>query len=78
MAFSRPEYWSGFPCPHPGDLPNQGIEPHMSCLLHLQVGCLPLAPPQTQTTTQFIYLLIFRLFSQLGYYRDLGIVPCTI
>ena len=25
MAFSRQEYWSGFPCPPPGDLPNPGI-----------------------------------------------------
>ena len=25
--FSREEYWSGFPCPAPGDLPNPGIEP---------------------------------------------------
>ena len=27
MGFSRQEYWSGFPCPSPGDLPNPGIEP---------------------------------------------------
>ena len=27
MEFSRQEYWSGFPCPSPGDLPNPGIEP---------------------------------------------------
>ena len=27
MEFSRPEYWSGLPCPPPGDLPNPGIEP---------------------------------------------------
>ena len=26
-GFSRQEYWSGLPCPPPGDLPNQGIEP---------------------------------------------------
>ena len=25
--FSRQEYWSGLPCPPPGDLPNLGIEP---------------------------------------------------
>ena len=25
--FSRKEYWSGFPCPPPGDFPNPGIEP---------------------------------------------------
>ena len=27
MEFSRPEYWSGFPCPPQEDLPNPGIEP---------------------------------------------------
>ena len=26
MGFSRQEYWSGLPCPSPGDLPNLGIE----------------------------------------------------
>ena len=25
-GFSRQEYWSMFPCPLPGDLPNPGIE----------------------------------------------------
>ena len=27
MGFSRQEYWSGLPCPSPGDLPHLGIEP---------------------------------------------------
>ena len=27
MGFSKQEYWSGLPCPLPGDLPNPGIEP---------------------------------------------------
>ena len=27
MEFSRPEYWSGWPFPSPGDLPNPWIEP---------------------------------------------------
>ncbi|ELR59374.1 hypothetical protein M91_12867, partial [Bos mutus] len=27
MGFSRQEYWSGLPCPLPGDLPNSGIDP---------------------------------------------------
>ena len=27
MEFSRQEYWSGVPCPPPGDLPHPGIEP---------------------------------------------------
>ena len=26
-AFSRQEYWSGLPCPSPGELPNPGKEP---------------------------------------------------
>jgi len=26
-GFSRQEYWSGLPCPPPGDLPNPGMEP---------------------------------------------------
>ena len=27
MEFSRPEYWSGYPFPSPGDLPDPGIKP---------------------------------------------------
>ena len=27
MEFSRPEYWSGWLIPSPGDLPDPGIEP---------------------------------------------------
>ena len=33
MGFSRQEYWSGLPCPPPGDLPHPGTEP--AYLLHL-------------------------------------------
>ena len=31
-GFSRQEYWSGLPCPPPGDLPNPGIEPRSPAL----------------------------------------------
>ena len=27
MGFSRQEYWSGLPCPPPGDLPHERIKP---------------------------------------------------
>ena len=27
MGFPRQEYWSGLPCPTPGDLPNPGTDP---------------------------------------------------
>ena len=32
MEFSRQEYWSGLPCPSPGDLPDPGIEPRSPAL----------------------------------------------
>ena len=34
MGFSRQEYWSGLPCPSPGDLPEPWIQPGLLCLLH--------------------------------------------
>ena len=46
MGFSRQEYWSGLPCPPPGDLLTQGLDLH---LLHcrwspaLQADSLPIA-----------------------------------
>ena len=45
MGFSRQEYWSWLPCPSLGDLPTQESNLCLSCLLHWQVGSLPLAPP---------------------------------
>ena len=50
MGFSRQEYWSGFPCPPPGDHPDPDIEPGPLCLLHWQVGSLPLVPPERKRT----------------------------
>ena len=41
-GFSRPEYWSGLPCPPPGDLPNLGIEPRCPTL---QLDSLLSEPP---------------------------------
>ena len=32
MGFSRQKYWSGLPCPSPGDLPNPRIEPRSPAL----------------------------------------------
>ena len=45
VGFSRQEYWSGLPCPPPGDLPDPGIELRLLCLQHWQAGSLPLRPP---------------------------------
>ena len=32
LGFSRQEYWSGLPCPRPGDLPNPEIKPRSPAL----------------------------------------------
>ena len=42
MEFSRQEYWTGLPCPSPGDLPNAGTEPGSPAL---QADSLPSEPP---------------------------------
>jgi len=43
MGFSRQEYWSGSPCPPPGNVPNPGIEPEAHAALALQEGSLLLS-----------------------------------
>ena len=43
IVFSRQEYWSGLPCPSPGDLPDPGIEPVSPAL---QVNSLPTQAPR--------------------------------
>jgi len=42
MGFSRQEYWSGLPCPPPGDLPDPGIKLRSPTL---QADSLPSEPP---------------------------------
>ena len=42
MGCSRQGYWSGMPCPPPGDRPDPGIEPGSPAL---QAGSLPSEPP---------------------------------
>ena len=33
--FSRQEHWSGLPFPSPGDFPDPGIEPVVSCVSYI-------------------------------------------
>ena len=42
MKFPRQEYWSGLPCPSPGDLPDPGIKPRSPTL---QADSLPFESP---------------------------------
>ena len=43
MEFPRQEYWSGLPCPPPGDLSNPRMEPASPATPALQADSLPLS-----------------------------------
>ena len=47
VGFPRREYWSGLPCPSPGDLPDLRIEPQSPAL---QADSLPTEPPGKPAT----------------------------
>ena len=49
MKFSRQGYWSGLPCPPPGDLPNPGIKPRSPAL---QADSSPSEPPGKPKNTR--------------------------
>ena len=55
MEFPRQEYWSGLPCPSPGDLPNPGIK--KPCLL---LGRRIPHHWATSSTQVIIYFLLSR------------------
>ena len=46
MDFSRPEYWSGYPLPSPGDLPNPGIESRFPALRADSLSAEPQGKPK--------------------------------
>ena len=57
MGFSRQEYWSGLPCPSPGDLLNPGIEPKSPVSPALQVNTVPTEPPGKPPWMTYVDLL---------------------
>ena len=58
MRFSRQEYWSGLPCPPPGDLSDPGIE---SRLPALQVDSLPAELPRKP---QYLHTTVYEIDNQ--------------
>ena len=62
MEFSRQEYWSGLPCPPPGDLPNPGIKPRSPAL---QADSLLSGPPGKSPSS--ILWVVFLLFLVMSY-----------
>ena len=63
VGFSRQEYWSGLPCPPPGDLPDPGIEPHLLYLMHWQADSLPLS--LLGSPIHCIYRVLFNTFYRI-------------
>src|SRR5574337_949469 len=72
MKFSRPEYWSGYPFPSPGDLANPGIEPRSPAL---QADSLPTEPQDKPKNTGVGSLsLLQRIFPAQG--SNWGLLHC--
>ena len=70
MGFSRQEYWSGLPCPPPGDLPVPGIEPasHLHYLSYcpdhfLYTFCV--LEPQSSSFLVDLFVLVGNMFPGL-------------
>ena len=57
MGFSRQEYWSGLPCPPPGDFPKPGMEPRSPAL---QDDSLLSEPPGKPKNTGVVILSFSR------------------
>ena len=79
MGFSKQEYWSGLPCPPPGDLPNPRTECESPVFPSLQVGSLPLSyqgsPPKCWALhIIFVYITqMSDLLSRYYYYTHIQI-----
>ena len=56
MGFSRQGYWSGFPCPPPGDLSDRGIKPATLMSLALAGGFFTTSATYTTCWMWYIYL----------------------
>ena len=82
MRFSRQEYWSGSPCPPPGDIPDLGIKPMTPASPALQVDSLPLNHPEVPKNGHALeqILVLLRLWlrvacGKLGLYVNTSMNP---
>ena len=71
MGFSRQEYWSGLPCPLPGELPDSGIEPTFPMSSALADGFFT-----TSATWEALPFIIWFLKNNFIYLTVLGLC-CT-
>ena len=63
-GFSRQQYWSGLPCPPPGDLPNPEVKPRSPAL---QADSLLTEPPgkpkeNEQMQIPFAFFFFFNIY----------------
>ena len=65
LGLSRQEYWSGLPCPPPGNLPHPGIKPASPLSPAWQVGFLPLVLWEARDCIQLVVKGSPRLYSKL-------------
>ena len=56
-GFSRQEYWSGLPCPPPGDLPNPGIDPTSPALRVDSLSADPPGKPKMYLHMTYFFIL---------------------
>ena len=79
MGFPRQEYWSGLPCPSPGDLPDPRMEPLSPGAPALQADSLPLSH---QRSPRYVYIYIYmNWFTQWRRLRspiDIGMIDTLL
>ena len=57
MGFPRQEYWSGLPCPPPGDLPDPETEPVSPASPALAGGFITTEPPGKPKSSELLDLI---------------------
>ena len=71
MGFSRQEYWSGLPCPPPGNVPDPGIE---TVSPELKADSLPLSHMGSPIIIMFIILLLQGIYCVVGVTWEQGYI----
>ena len=65
MEFSMQEYWSRFPFPSPGDLPDPGIKPRSPALQAESLQLEPPGNPVGKTIAFTIWTFVYKVMSLL-------------
>ena len=84
IGFSMQEYWRGLHALLQGIFLTQGLNQHLLCILHRQVGSLPLAPPGKPLLKyiwyfkeKFWYVRILRWIFMCMCYKRMCVCVCV-